>query len=71
MSAILVTITGSFTSYSSPSTLYSVAEYLMLVDGGCLNALLPVDSIPSTSDHLFCDRSLESFEFLKAYSHQR
>ena len=61
MSAIPGTIIGSCTSCSSPSTLYSIVEYLVLVDGGCLNALLPVDSIPSTSDHLLWDRSLESF----------
>ena len=64
MSAIPSTITGSSTLWSSPSTLYSFLEYLVLDDGGCLNALLPTDSIPSTSDHLFWDRSLESFEFL-------
>ena len=70
MSAIPSTVTGSCTLWSSPSTLDKFAEYLMLDDGGCLNALLPTDSIPSTSDHLFWDRSLESFECLKTYSHQ-
>ena len=45
----------------SPSTLYNLAEYLMLDDGECLNALLPADFIPSTSDHLFWDWNLESF----------
>ena len=40
--------------------LSSVVEYLMLVDGGWLNALLPADSFPSTSYHLFWNRSLES-----------
>ena len=54
------TDTSSCTLWSSPSTLYNFAEYLMLDDGGCLNAL-PVDFIPSTSDHLFWDRNLESF----------
>ena len=68
MSAIPGTIIGSCTSYSS--TLYSVVEYLVLVDGGCLNALLLADSIPSTSDHLFWNRVLESFECLETYSHQ-
>ena len=53
MSAIPGTVTGSCTLWSSPSTLYSSAEYLVLDDGGCLNALLPADFIPSTSDHLF------------------
>ena len=52
------------------STLYNVVEYLMFVDGGCLSSLLLVDSIPSTSDHLFWNRSLESFDFLETYSHQ-
>jgi hypothetical protein len=33
----------------------------VLDDGGCLNALLPADFIPSTSDHLFWDWSLESY----------
>ena len=61
MSAIPGTVTGSCTLWSSPSTLYSFDEYVMLDDGGCLNALLPVDFIPSTSDHLFWDWSLESF----------
>ena len=61
MSAIPSTITGSCTSCSSPSTLYRVSKYLVLFVGGCLNDLLPADSIPSTSDHLFWDRSLESF----------
>ena len=61
MSAILGTVTGSCTLWSSPSTLYIFAEYLMLDDGGCLNALLPADFIPSTSYQLFWDRNLESF----------
>ena len=61
MSAIPDTVTGSCTLWLSPSTLYSFAEYLMLDDGGCLNALLPTDFIPSTSDHLFWDWSLESY----------
>ena len=46
MSTIPSTFTGSWTSCSlSYSTLYSVAEYLMLVDGGCLNSLLLANSI--------------------------
>ena len=53
--------TGSSTLWSSPSTLYNFAEYLMLDDGGCLNALLLVDFVPSTSDHLLWDWNLESF----------
>ena len=61
MSVIPGTVTGSCTLWSSPSTSYSFAEYLVLDDGGCLNSLLPVDFIPSTSDHLFWDWSLESF----------
>jgi len=61
MSAIPDTVTGSCTLWSSSSILYSLAEYLVLDDGGCLNALLPADFIPSTSDHLFWDWSLESF----------
>ena len=32
----------------------------MLDDGGCLNSLLPVDFIPSNSDHLLWDWNLES-----------
>ena len=61
MSTILGIDTGSCTLWSSPSTLYIFAEYLMLDDGGFLNALLPADFIPSTSDHLFWDRNLESY----------
>ena len=61
MSAIPNTISGSCTSCSSSSTLYSFVEYLMLDDGGRLNALLPVDFIPSTSNHLLWDWNLESF----------
>ena len=61
MSAIPGTDTSSCTLWLSPSTLYSLAEYLVLDDEGCINALLPADFIPSTSDHLFWDRNLESF----------
>ena len=53
----------------SSSTLSSVVEYLVLVDGGFLNALLPVDSSPSTSDHLSWNRDLESIDFLETSSH--
>ena len=71
MSAIPGTITGSCTSCSLiSSTLYILAEYLVLDGGGCLNALLPTNSIPSTSYHLFWNRILESFECLEIYSHQ-
>ena len=56
----LVQVTGSCTLWSSPSTLSSFVEYLMLDDGGCLNALLPVDFIPLTLDHLFWDWNLDS-----------
>ena len=42
------------------SILSSIAEYLMLVDEGFPNSLLPTDSIPFNSDHLFWNRSLES-----------
>ena len=61
MSAIPSTVTGSCTLWSSPSTLYIFAEYLVLDDGECLNALLPADFIPSTSYHLFWDWILESY----------
>ena len=61
MSPIPGTITGSCTIWSRSSTLYSFAEYLVLDDGGCLNALLLADFIPSNSDHLLWDRNLESF----------
>ena len=61
MSAILGTVTGSCTLWSSPLTLYSFVEYLMLDDGGYLNALLPADFTPSTSDHLFWDWNLDLF----------
>ena len=70
MSAIPSTVTGSCTSCLISSKLYSVAEHLFLVDGGCLNSLLTADSIPSNSDHLSWDRSLDSFECLETYSHQ-
>ena len=59
--------TGLSTLWSSPSTLYSFVEYLMLDDGGCLNALLPSDFIPSTPDHL---ESRVIFECLETCSHQ-
>ena len=61
MSTIFSAVTSSWTLWSSPSTLYSFAEYLVLDDGGFLNALLLEDFIPSTSDHLFWDWNLESF----------
>ena len=70
MSTIPGTVIGSCTSCSlSSSTLYSVVEYLVLVDGGFLNALLLADSIPSTSDYLLWNRSLESFDYLDTYSY--
>ena len=53
----------------SSSTLSSITEYLMLVDGGFPMALLPADSIPSTSDHLFWNRHLEPIECLETYNH--
>ena len=49
----------------SSSKSFILVAYLVLVDGGCPNSLLPVDSIPSTSDHLFWNRSLESIECLE------
>ena len=61
MSAIPSTYLGLSTLWFSPSTLYSFVEYLVLNDEGFINAPLPTDFIPSTSDHLFWDRSLESF----------
>ena len=60
MSTIPSAVIGSWTLWSSPSTWYSFAEYLVLDDGRCLNSLLPADFIPSTSDHLLWDRNLES-----------
>ena len=44
----------------SSSTLSGVNEYLVLVDGGYLNALLPADSITSNSYLLLWNRSVES-----------
>ena len=70
MSVVPGTVTYLCTSCSSSSTLYIIVEYLMLVDGGFLNSLLPMNSIPSTSDHLFWNSILESFEYLETYSHQ-
>ena len=71
MSTIPGTITASCTScLLISSTLYSIIEYLVLVDGGFLNSLPPADSIPSTLDHLFWNRSLEPFECLQTYIHQ-
>ena len=46
--------------WSSPSTLYSFVEYLVLDHGGCLIALLPANFIPSTWYHLLWDWNLES-----------
>jgi hypothetical protein len=45
------------------------ALYLMLTDERCLNALLSVGLLPSTSTHLFWKRDLESYEYLEACSH--
>ena len=70
MSVIPGTVTGSCTSCLSSSTLYIIAEYPVLVDGGFLNALLPANSIPSTSNHLFWNKSLESIECLETCNHQ-
>ena len=56
--------------HSSSSKLSSVVMYLMLLDGGFLNYLLPSDSIPSNSDHLFWSMALESIEFLETCIHQ-
>ena len=61
MSAIPGTVTGSCTLWSSPSTSYKFADYLVLDDGGCINSLLLADFIPLTSDHLFWDWNLDSF----------
>ena len=55
---------------SSSSKLSSIAEFLVLVYGGCPNALLLVDSIPSNSKNLFWNMDLESIECLKTCSHQ-
>ena len=60
MSAIPGKVTGSCTLWSSPSTSYNFAEYLVLDDGGYLNSLLSADFIPYTWNHLFWDWNLES-----------
>ena len=55
--------------HPSSSKLSGIVVYLMLIDGGCPNSLLLVNSIPSNSNHLFWNRDLESIEFLETYSH--
>ena len=65
------TVTSLGTSCSlSSSTLYSVGEYLVLDYGGFINSLLLADYVPSTLDHLFWIRILESFEFLETCGHK-
>ena len=61
MSGIAGTDNGSCTLWPSPSTLYSLDEYLVLDNEGCINALLSTHFIPSNSNHLLWDRNLESF----------
>jgi hypothetical protein len=53
-----------------PPNHQAIALYLMLTDERCLNALLSVGLLPSTSTHLFWKRGLESYEYLEACSHQ-
>ena len=71
MSAIPDTVTSSCTSYSF--------EFFQIIQHscaphvgwwGCLNSLLPADSIPSTLYHLLWNRDLDSIECLDTYSHQ-
>ena len=57
-------------AHASSSKLSSVVVYLVLVDGGCLNALLTADSIPSNSYNLLWNRDLDSIGCLETCSHQ-
>jgi hypothetical protein len=52
-----------------PPNMEAHALYLMLTDERCLNALLLVRLLPSTSTHLFWKWDLESYEYLEACSH--
>jgi len=54
-------------NYSKSS---SVSKYLVLVYERCINSLLLADSIPSNSDHLFWNKSMEFIECLETWSHQ-
>ena len=54
-------------SYSKSS---SVSKYLVLVYERCINSLLLADSIPSNSDHLFWNKSMEFIKCLETWSHQ-
>jgi hypothetical protein len=47
-----------------------IALHLMLDDERCLNALLSMGVLPSTSAHLFWNRDLELYEYLEACNHQ-
>ena len=69
MSSIPGILVRAHLVHSSSSTLSSVVEYLVLVDGGFPKSLLQTDSIPSTSDHLFWNRSLESIQCLENFNH--
>jgi hypothetical protein len=44
--------------------------YLMMTNERFLNSLISTILLPSTSDHLFWKRDLESYEYLEACSHQ-
>jgi hypothetical protein len=47
-----------------------ISLYLTLDDEICLNALLSVGLLPSTSAHLFWNQDIDLYEYLEACSHQ-
>jgi hypothetical protein len=47
----------------------TIVLYLMLTDERCLNSLLSLGLLPSTSAHLLWKQGLESYEYLEACSH--
>jgi hypothetical protein len=49
-----------FNIFSDSFKIFGLQIFLVLSDGGCLNALLPTYLFPSTSTHLFWDQDLES-----------
>jgi hypothetical protein len=52
---------GSFNILSQSFKIFGLLLLLMLDDGGCLNALLPVDLFPLTSAHFLWDQDVEYF----------
>jgi hypothetical protein len=54
--------------FQSPPNHKVISLYLMLDDERCLNALISMGLLPSTSAHLFWNHDLDYYEYLKACS---